>query len=247
MDVVYVVKPSERNEELRYSLRSVAANLTHDRVWLSGFTPTWAANVGSIANDQTTSKHGNALGNLLAACRHPDVSERFVLMNDDFFVTAPVETVPTLHRGPIAGVLADYKRQFPRGSRYIEAMAETLDTLRSWSIVGGEPLSYEMHAPMVIHKAAMIEVIERARRCAIDVERIHNRSLYGNVARLGGERVEDVKVYGLGGYDRPPIPFLSTSDASFRRGLVGRHLRRMFPDAGAYEARTWVGIPATGA
>lgn len=246
MDVVYVVKPSERNEELRYSLRSVAANLTHDRVWLSGFTPTWATNVGSIATLQFNTKHTNALTNLLAACRHPEVSDRFVLMNDDFFVTAPVTEIPTLHRGPIAGVLAQYRQQFPQGSRYTMAMAETLDTLRSWSIVGGEPLSYEMHAPLTVHKSAMIEVIERARRCAVDVERIHNRSLYGNVARLGGEQVEDVKVYGLGGYDTPPIPFLSTSDASFRRGLVGRHLRRMFPDAGAYEARTWAGIPATG-
>lgn len=235
MDVVYVVKPSERNEELRYSLRSVAANLTHDRVWLSGYTPTWAANVGSIANDQTTSKHGNALGNLLAACRHPDVSERFVLMNDDFFVTAPVETVPTLHRGPIAGVLADYKRQFPRGSRYTEAMAETLDTLRSWSIVGGEPLSYEMHAPMVIHKAAMIEVIERARRCAIDVERIHNRSLYGNVARLGGEQVDDVKVYTRQPISPLPKPFVSTHDGSFRAGWIGRVLRSKFREPGPYE------------
>jgi hypothetical protein len=47
-DVVYVVRPGNRNEELRYSLRSIAAHLPHRRVWLAGFCPSWVRNISFI-------------------------------------------------------------------------------------------------------------------------------------------------------------------------------------------------------
>ncbi len=40
-DVVYVVRPGDKNEELRYSIRSVIANLPHRKVWIAGYKPTW--------------------------------------------------------------------------------------------------------------------------------------------------------------------------------------------------------------
>ena len=39
-DIVYFVKPSEDNDELKYSLRSLK-NLNHGQVYLVGYRPSW--------------------------------------------------------------------------------------------------------------------------------------------------------------------------------------------------------------
>lgn len=36
MDLVYIVKEDENNEELRYSLRSVAKYLPQNKIWIVG-------------------------------------------------------------------------------------------------------------------------------------------------------------------------------------------------------------------
>ncbi|MFF3129757.1 hypothetical protein ACFVRD_48125 [Streptomyces sp. NPDC057908] len=47
-DIVYVVRPWNQNEQLRYSLRTLA-NLPHRRVWIAGYCPTWVGpDVGRI-------------------------------------------------------------------------------------------------------------------------------------------------------------------------------------------------------
>jgi hypothetical protein len=239
VDVVYIVKPgdaktdSRTHEELRFSLRSLA-NLPHDRVWLAGYTPSWVAGVGSIPVEQTGAKHGNALANLIAACEHPDVSDEFVVFNDDFFVTAPLASVPALHRGPVRDVHAALVKQYPRGSHYATAMMQTCEWLESLGVA--EPLSYEMHAPMVLSKAGMLEVIERALGAGLG-ERFHNRTAYGNLTGVGGVRVDDCKVYTGQRVDMP-TPFASTLDATFRSGWVGRRLRGMWQEPGEYEVVT---------
>ena len=45
MDLVYIVKNSEVNEDLRYSLRSVAKFVPHDKIWIVGYKPSWVQNV----------------------------------------------------------------------------------------------------------------------------------------------------------------------------------------------------------
>lgn len=39
MDLVYIVKNSEVNEDLRYSLRSVAKFVPHNKIWIVGYKP----------------------------------------------------------------------------------------------------------------------------------------------------------------------------------------------------------------
>src|SRR5690606_40329879 len=92
MDVVYLVRPGNRNEELRWSLRTLV-NLPHDRVWIVGHLPNWIDRhkVQYLRTEQYELKHTNTLNNLATACDHSDISDRFVLMNDDFFVLQPVD------------------------------------------------------------------------------------------------------------------------------------------------------------
>ena len=238
MDVVYLVRPGEQNDELRYSLRSLA-NLPHDTVWIAGHKPAWVTGVRHIPTAQTATKHANAYGNLVSALTCDEISAEFVLMNDDFFITSPLPSVPTLHRGPVADVVAEYRRMFPRGSLYTTAMQQTAEWLQAQGVA--EPLSYELHMPMVLERQGLLDVLSRAEGDGVDVTRMHYRTAWGNLAGVGGERVEDCKVYPGDRFTHLPTPFASSMDATFR-GRAGRLARRAFPTPSPYEV-THAGTP----
>lgn len=104
-DIVYPVRPGTINEELRYSLRSLA-NVPHGRVWIAGHRPPWARGVGHIPVPPQATKYLGSTANLRAAVEHPEVAEEFLYFNDDFFVMTAVQEVPALHRGPVDRVEA---------------------------------------------------------------------------------------------------------------------------------------------
>jgi hypothetical protein len=232
VDLVYVVRPGEHNNELRYSLRSVAQHLPHDRVWIVGYAPTWLRSVETLHRIQDASKWENSTGNLLTACDHPGISEQFVYMNDDFYVMEPLDKVPTLHRGPVTEVLASYTARYQ--SAYTEGMERTARLLDRWGY--DEPLSYELHAPLVVNKSTMLDVLHRAAAEREPITALHKRTLYGNVALLEGERTEDVKVSHGHPATLPSGPFLSSAPRTFRSSMK-RLLARRFPTRSPYERR----------
>lgn len=223
MDVVYVCRPGQRNDELRYSLRSLA-NLAHDRVWIGGSCPAWVQGVQQVPVAHRRSKYEASTANLMAVAA-AGVSARFVLMNDDFFLMQPLEEVPVLHRGPIADAVPDH----PTLS-YARRMAEMADWLK---LHGHTQLCYEMHAPMVLERRRLLEVMNLPVEPAVRDR--HKRTLYGNVWALGGERVDDFKISTQRQGFSPETPFLSTTDNSFRLCAVGKHIRERFPDPSPYE------------
>lgn len=227
MDIVYLVKPGERNEELRYSLRSLAL-VPHNRVWIVGYRPAWLRNVEHIPSSSRLGKWGNLPVDLLAAARHPGISERFAYWNDDIFALEAMDAVPVRHRGALE---AHANTHAP--SPYQLGKRQTAQLLRRWGIA--DPLNYELHIPLVMDKATLCDAIPRAqadRRIAA----LAYRSLYGNVAGVGGEPMADVKIVN----SRQPIPagwpFVSTSDGSFASGRVGKEIRQRFPLPSPYEA-----------
>lgn len=227
MDVVYVVRPGERNDELRYSLRSLV-NVPHDRVFVAGFRPSWVAGVECIPTEQDADKQVNARRNLEAALADPRVSSPFLLFNDDFFVMWPHDDgIPALHRGPLDAVIELYHPL--RHSAYTVSMVATRDLLHDLGMEA--PLSYELHVPMSIEKPAMESVLALGR----DIYGFHLRTAYGNVANVGGDELGDVKVYSNRDRGWRDWPLVSTNDATFRRHPVGRHIRATFPKPGPYE------------
>lgn len=233
LDIVYMVKAAEDNEPLRHSLRSLA-NLPHGRVWLVGYKPKWVRNVGYIPTMQRGPKHHNTWRNWLAMADSPDLPDRWVLFNDDFYVTRPIESVPDLHRGPLDEAIEWLGRI--RVNTYKGRMEATRRALRR----AGRPepyLSYEMHAPLVMDRAAHRESLAWLRRNAVaPPENMAKRSFYGNWAQPGGQRAADVKVMKA---DHPmpdtELPFLSTADASWG-GLAGGWVRRAFAVPSVYES-----------
>jgi hypothetical protein len=226
-DIVYPVRPGNTNQELRYSLRSLA-NLPHGRVWIAGHRPPWVRGVGHIPVPAQPTKYQGSTANLRAAVQHPDVAEDFILMNDDFFVMTPVEEVPILHRGPVDRVEAYYASR-GRGL-YLQGLRDTKALLASLGYPA--PLSYEVHVPMPMTKARVREALEVGGHLPV----LHKRTLYGNLFGLGGKQVQDPKVLTRG----PRFPrdgaFLSTMPDTFASGAVGSFIRGKLARPGLYEA-----------
>ncbi len=235
LDVVYLYGPKDRTRtgELRHSLRSLA-NLPHARVWIAGWAPAWVNRhkvslipVPPVEGHEAdgTLKHLQTTANLLAASEALAVLgvPAFVLMNDDFFVTAPVESVPILHAGPLA---TSRRLQLP--GVYGDAHRRTLPILRE---LGHEdPMSYELHVPMVVNPHVMAPLLREYGRHGP----ILKRSLYGNVSHSGGREVVDPKVFQSEEPLAHHVPFVSTSDAAWH-GRAGLKLRARFKEPSPYE------------
>lgn len=231
MDVVYIVKPSNANEELRHSLRSVAANLPHRRVVIAGHKPVWAKGVLHIPTLQNSpSKYLNAEENWQAAMNHPGVSDDFILFNDDFFVMKPITEIPAAHRGDLDDVI-EYYSTMP--SAYLSNMQATKEVLERLAFT--DLKSYALHIPMVMNKERrkiLQAIITLVNPMHLDTQM---RTLYGNFWRVGGKQMDDVKVNKPGEKFNPKSTFLSTSDQSFRAGEVGRFIRERFNEKCKYE------------
>ena len=230
MDLVYVVGPDTRNEELRYSLRSVARNLMHDVVWIVGYKPAWVTGVEYLPVKQHATKWQNSTANLVTACDSgTGVAERFALMNDDFYVLESMVEVPILNRGPVAGEIARYR--YTR-SRYVDGIEQTATLLKRVAGIDA-PISYELHVPLPVVKSDMRAALHLAATEGRHIIAIHKRTLYGNLYGIGGETRDDVKLHGSGD-PLPDWPLVSTATASWR-GLVGKALRARFPEPCIYE------------
>jgi len=235
-DVVYMVREGSVNEELRFSLRAVAANLPHAGVWIVGGRPPWLTGVRHLKVRQGTDKHANTWAATTAIANCAEISDEFVWMHDDMFVMRPVDRVPVLHRGSLDAWL-ERQRTTRGGSWAYDKLAATRAALVD---AGRDPaalLSYELHVPMPVDRRWLAEAIAYA-----DHRREHGRpgllakrTLYANLAGVGGTQSGDCKIANADDVPDPEAVFLSTSDGSFRYWKVGRHIRRAFPDPSPYE------------
>lgn len=225
MDVLYLVRPGTRNEELRYSLRSLG-NLPHDRVIISGFCPPWVRNVLYLPQQQTSNKQGNTRSNLVAALKDTRLSRYFLMMNDDMFIMQALEAMPALHGRSVAHMLEGMRHLQLKG--YRRAMFETSKILHALGV--SNPLSYELHVPMRFEKHLLLRLLEKYG----SVEGLHYRTLYGNLHQKRSRYMEDCKVYGAkDGTSMATWPFLSTADNMHHP--VGAYIRSRFPTPSSYE------------
>lgn len=232
MDVVYFVRPGDRNEELRYSLRTLCEHYPHERVVIAGYKPSWVTGVKYIhvpAVRGMLQKYPNVLRAIRAVCNHADITDSFVIMNDDFFFLRDMAHIPRLNRGSFAQFAQSYSRT---GSRYGAGAVQTLAILRH---ISQYPLSYELHAPMVVDKSTYLEALDLPDRYSLRPVVPHHRSMYGNLVGYGGQCVADYKVYSSKAGIDWSRRFASTRDYVFNHGLAGQELRERYTEASPYE------------
>lgn len=241
MNIVYIVKnsPENNSEELRYSLRSLE-NIPHDKVILVGEKPDWARNVTHVAVAQSDTKHVNWARNMATAALSDQVSDEFLMMNDDFFIMKAVQKMPALHFGYMRDVIACYEARYPEGSDYIARMKLLYELLVAKD--SHEPISYELHTPMVLSKKNVRSMYEKSNGPLYQF-----RTYYGNMFNVGGTAVADVKIFkdpihNDSLFNENPLrylqhmTFLSTTGGSFKAGVAGDYVRNSFTKKSKYEA-----------
>ena len=221
MDIVYFVKDGRVNEELRYSIRSVCKNMKYDRVWIFGGCPYGIVpDVHVRVRQNGKNKWDNVKKMLKMAAENKELSDDFILFNDDFFIMKPLEKVEPIYRAK----LKDHLRALPRGA-YANLLRNCLTKL------GEEAISYELHTPFVYNKKKLLKLIEKTPD-------LHcTRTLYGNTYKVGGIKHSDVKVFN----SRPAFDYKNSALLSTDDGVVNinndvwRFIKRTFPEKCKYE------------
>lgn len=160
IDLVYVLGSGSnwQNNEIRFSLRSVAENLKGiGNIYVIGEKPDWMQNVIHIMWPDEFGP-GNADGNIirkvLRACKEEGLSEQFLFINDDHLVLKPIEAsdVPYIHKGDMNTFPENYfKRDYWR-----TRLMRTRDVLNFKEL---PCLHYDCHVPILFNKTIFPEVM----------------------------------------------------------------------------------------
>jgi hypothetical protein len=229
MDFVYVSKQGD-NEELRYSIRSVRKNFLESNVWLVGGKPDWY-NGNFIPVENISSKFNNIRNCIKQAALSKEISDDFILMNDDFFIIKEIDSMPVLHGGLLQDRISRYV-EATGGNRYATLLSLTNLNLKRQGIK--HALDYDIHVPIQLNKSKVLEVVD---------QKLSFRSVYGNKFNIGGTQTKDVKVYGSKllkdmsySFLSEDPTFISTEDLSFDY-VYNEILKDMFYEPSEYESK----------
>lgn len=237
MDVVYPVggKPSQFGKELIYSLRSVDRFLPGTRVWIIGEV-SWQFNPAAPIRvirfpDLYEDRHQSVAAKILMACWTPEVSDPFMLMNDDFYFLAE----PVLDELPYYFASVERAIACHKSPKYLRALVETYLMLHG--VFGERAVLYETHSPLIVHKVDFVRAMAAARLWSCKAPLY--RSVYGNIRYAGkgnpGTGVErDFKIYADDDIEALAGAWVISSLAEPTPATIAL-LRGMFPKPSCYE------------
>jgi hypothetical protein len=201
LDIVYFIKNTPHNEEFRYSLRSVCQNMPFNRVWVFGGCPQNIVPDVRVRVEQTGRTKWDKVRNMYKmVCENKEITDDFIMFNDDFYVMQPTDRLVPLYRCSLSEHISILEHKRP--SEYSGLLRRCQDTL------GGEPLSYELHTPFIFNKEKLLRLLE-------DYPDAHcMRTMYGNLYKIGGEQSNDVKIFDIHPqFAYQESRFLSTDDS----------------------------------
>lgn len=209
-DFVYILKDTPKNEELKYSLRSIEANAGDliNRVVFVGGRPEGFQGYIYIKQEQMfKTKHMNAIMNIYKACKTASITPNFVLMNDDFYIMKSVESIEKYYDGTMQARIDELQEGTYRTQMeaYLKALKHQVNL----------PLNFSVHTPMLINKRLAGTIIQ-----SFEPES-NFRNLYGNLTlNQGGSRsIKDNKLRKQDKtWDKNAI-FASSDDDTFKRML----------------------------
>ena len=222
-DIVYFVKESKYNEELRYSLRTLK-NFPHNKVWFYGGYPEGLKPDYHIKVKQNLpNKWENVNMMLRLACTNPSITDNFWLFNDDFFIMQDVKNPTNHYHGDLYKRIVKLEDKFGHITDYSQLLRQCCKELES---LGCNTKNYTLHVPMLFNKKKALELFTLTDFPGF-------RSLYANYFKIGGTEMNDVKITSKDKLYKSGI-YLSTDEKSFD-GKVGKQIREMFKDKCKYE------------
>lgn len=157
------------------------------------------------------------------ACENKEITDDFIMFNDDFFVMQPTDAIEPTYRCSLDEHIRLLEAHRP--SEYSRLLRDCRETLT------GQPLSYELHVPFIFNKKKLLTMLNSFP------EQHCTRTLYGNIYGIGGERSDDVKIFTIKpGFDYKSSRFLSTDDAIVNvNNDIWRYICKQLIKKGDYE------------
>lgn len=187
-DILYILGRGSKHDdkELWLSLRSLEANCKDaGRLFIVGNCPRWVEEVVHIPMEDTYVAEVNAFLKILRACE-TDISNDFLLMNDDFFMLQPfsAKDYPYFCRGWLEDRISD--------DPYGKSIEKTCDFLKEHG--KPKPIDFDVHCPIRLNKGAFSLLKDTAESVKKDDTGLLCRSLYGNIFNKTGVGCKDQKI-----------------------------------------------------
>lgn len=216
--------------EIRYSLRSIEANLQLEvgRLFLYGHRPDWLRAAELVRMQDGIDKALNLQRKYAAMCADDRLSDPFLLLDDDHIFLAPTDDI----RLRTCGTLAHHL-EIHSGGNYGRNGRNALALLRAHRL---PERNYQPHYPMLIHKPILRQVLEIAADAPVLMG-----SIYGNLApdQPSVEVIKDFKLFHMSEFERLRAgPFVSLNNNTMRYGRVRGWLEGMFSIPGRWETAT---------
>jgi hypothetical protein len=180
MTIILPYKPDIHDGiELKYALRSIEKYLTgFTNLIIIGRPPEWYTGGRYISENFIGRKQYSIYHKILLACGWSNVTDNFIMWNDDHFLLQPLQVSDIKYWNN--GWLAN---EYARGlsSRYGEAVKRTLDFIP-------DALNYDIHTPIIYNKAKFRTLFSGKEN------EICIKSYYCNALQLDGEFMEDCKI-----------------------------------------------------
>ena len=228
-DIVYTLKDCNMNEEFRYSLRSLEKHgKNYNKViTIGGHADGINVDVNISLRQTGGTKYDKVNMTFREICLNPLISDDFILMNDDFFIMEDLDFSKMKYYYRCS--MPDYLQIIIDSrcpSAYTDRLARAAMALEALKL---DNKCFELHVPMLFNKHKLLEVIGAFYGfCG-------TRSLYGNYHKVKATKSPDCKIFTYGDDFRKDLPFLSTTDGSFRTGKVGEYIRAQFPNKSKFE------------
>lgn len=232
-DIVYILKEELDTEELIYSLRSIEANFPHGKVWFVGGQPQGLTPDVAFKHKQVgESKWDLIRSSMLKVVGSEELTDKFFLFNDDFFVMKPFKgEFVNFVDGSLTERIEELRKLNPWLNPYARTLYKAREELKS---LGYGERNFDVHLPMLFTKEKVKEAINKCSSPQM-------RSIYGNITQEPCIEHKDVKVYDMNLVPED-MDFLSTNDDTFKKGKVGEYIRGVFSSPCKYETPTPKGV-----
>jgi hypothetical protein len=236
VDVVYVLGKGSPwdNNELRYSLRSLEKHVSEYRnIYIIGECPSFLQNIIHIPyDDEHPEKDTRIALKILDACHQKDISEQFLFMNDDHFITKSFNAIqlPFFHKGIIATEMNLPELNY----NYKQTLLNTNSAL----IERGYPAyNFDTHTPIIYNKK-IFPIIFNLYNWNLKYS-YAVKSIYCNTLGLFGKYMDDCKILKRHDYSTlesltSDKQFFSISDSAIGDSLE-KLLNTLFPNKSKYE------------
>jgi hypothetical protein len=242
-DIVYVIGTGSnwRNNELRFSLRSIAKNLSNvGKVFIVGERPDFLKNIIHIPAadifDPAVNADGNIITKVLAACNDKRLNETFLFINDDHLVIKPmnIADVPPFHKD----LMDTFPDEYWNFNYWRKRLQLTKDVLLAKNL---PCFNFDCHTPILMNKEKFKTIVsgfDYKTGTGLTIKSIYGNSVLANEGvYLTDQKKTIFRHYKLQEIRERVVPaqFISFNDQGLNDSLKW-WLIEEFPDKCKYES-----------